>query len=203
MSNDKLSRFGKKSNVVQTNQTNRAGIYTRVSSLGQVDNYSLQNQLENCLRFANSHNLEVVETFNAKNESASKSERKSLDEVKKFCFNENNKVSYLIVNDLSRFSRQGNLAIILKEEFKSKGITIIESSASSITRSIQDDTYDDLKLIMAKTENQIRSQKCSEGILIRLKDGLWLSNPQEGIKKLTKPPLALLKKQSLSKWPLN
>lgn len=92
MSNDKLSRFGKKSNVVKTNQTNRAVIYTRGSSLGQVDNYSLQNQLENCLRFANSHNLEVVETFNAKNESASKSERKSLDEVKKFCFNENNKV---------------------------------------------------------------------------------------------------------------
>ena len=49
MSNDKLSRFGKKSNVVKTNQTNRAVIYTRVSSLGQVDNYSLQNQLENCL----------------------------------------------------------------------------------------------------------------------------------------------------------
>ena len=38
MSNDKLSRFGKKSNVVKTNQTNRAVIYLRVSSLGQVDN---------------------------------------------------------------------------------------------------------------------------------------------------------------------
>ena len=65
MSNDMLSRFGKKSNVVKTNQTNRAVIYTRVSSLGQVDNYSLQNQLENCLKFANRQNLEVVKTFNA------------------------------------------------------------------------------------------------------------------------------------------
>ena len=199
MSNDKLSHFGKKSNVVKTNQTNRAVIYTRVSSLGQVDNYSLQNQLENCLRFANRQNLEVVKTFNAQNESASKSERKSLDEVKKFCFDEKNKISYLIVNDLSRFSRQGNLAILLKEELKANGITLIESSASSITRSIQDDTWDDFKLLIAKTENQTRSQKCSEGILKRLKDGLWLSNPPRGYKKIDKTTLSFTKEAEFIK----
>ena len=124
MRNDKLSSFGKKSNVVKIERTNRCVIYIRVSSIGQVDNYSLQNQLESCLSFAKKNNLEVVKIFDAQNESASKSERKSLEEVKRFCFDKANKVSYLIVNDFSRFSRQGNLAILLKEEFKKRGIKV-------------------------------------------------------------------------------
>ena len=47
MRNDSLSRFGKKKNVSKIVLTNRCVIYIRVSSLGQVDSYSLQNQLEN------------------------------------------------------------------------------------------------------------------------------------------------------------
>ena len=189
MRNDKLSSFGKKSNVVKTERTNRCVIYIRVSSLGQVDNYSLQNQLESCLSFAKKNNLEVVKIFDAQNESASKSERKSLEEVKRFCFDKANKVSYLIVNDFSRFSRQGNLAILLKEEFKERGIIILESSATSLTKSAQDETFDGIKLLFAQAENQTRRQKCTEGILKRLQDGLWLSNPPRGYEKVDKHTL--------------
>ena len=199
MRNDSLSRFGKKKNVSKIVLTNRCVIYIRVSSLGQVDSYSLQNQLENCQRFAKNNNLEVVKTFDAQNESASKSERKSLEEVKSFCFDKANKVSYLIVNDLSRFSRQGNLAILLKEEFKQKGVIIIESSATSLKRSLQDDTFDDIKLIIAKNENQTRRQKCTEGILKRLQDGLWLSNPPRGYKKIDKTTLSFTKEAEFIK----
>ena len=189
MRNDKLSRFGKKSNVVKIERTNRCVIYIRVSSLGQVDSYSLQNQLESCQRFAKNNNLEVVKIFDAQNESASKSERKSLDEVKSFCFDKSNKVSYLIVNDLSRFSRRGNWGILLKEEFKDKGVIIFESTATSLTKSAQDETFDGIKLLFAQAENQTRRQKCTEGILKRLQDGLWLSNPPRGYKKFDKTTL--------------
>ena len=191
MKNNSLNRFGKKSNDVNLERTNRGVIYTRVSSLGQVDNYSLQNQLENCLAFARKNNLKVVKTFDAQNESASQSERKSLNEVKKFCFNKANKISYLIVNDLSRFSRQGNLAILLKEDFKANGVTILESTATSLVRSPQDDTFDGIKLLFAQAENQTRKQKCKEGILKRLKEGLWLSNPPRGYEKIDKNTLSL------------
>ena len=191
MSLDELSRFGKYSKNISEVKTNNAVIYIRVSSLGQVENYSLKNQLENCLTFAKRHNLEVYKIFDAQNESASRSERRSLDEVKRFCFDKTNKVSYLIVNDLSRFSRQGNLAILLKEEFKAKGITIIESTATSLKRSTQDDTFDGIKLLFAQAENQTRKQKCKEGILKRLQEGLWLSNPPRGYEKIDKSSLRL------------
>ena len=199
MRNDKLSSFGKKSNVVKIERTNRCVIYIRVSSLGQVDNYSLQNQLESCLSFAKKNNLEVVKIFDAQNESASKSERKSLEEVKRFCFDKANKVSYLIVNDFSRFSRQGNLAILLKEEFKERGIIILESSATSLTKSAQDETFDGIKLLFAQAENQTRRQKCTEGILKRLQEGLWLSNPPRGYKKIDKTTLSFTKEAEFIK----
>ncbi len=191
MKNNSLNRFGKKSNIVNLERTNRGVIYTRVSSLGQIDNYSLQNQLENCLTFAKKNNLKVVKIFDAQNESASQSERKSLNEVKKFCFNKANKISYLIVNDLSRFSRQGNLAILLKEDFKANGVTILESTATSLVRSPQDDTFDGIKLLFAQAENQTRKQKCKEGIIKRLQEGFWLGNPPKGYKKVNKNSLRL------------
>ena len=148
----------------------------------------MQNQLESCLSFAKKNNLEVVKIFDAQNESASKSERKSLEKVKCFCFDKANKVSYLIVNDFSRFSRQGNLAILLKEEFKKRGIIILESSATSLTKSAQDETFDGIKYF-AQAENQTRRQKCTEGILKRLQEGLWLSNPPRGYEKVDKHTL--------------
>ena len=189
MAINRLNHFGKKSNVIKITPTNKCVIYIRVSSLGQVENYSLQNQLENCKTFAKKNKLEVVEIFDAQNESASKSQRKSLEEVKRFCFDSKNKVSYLIVNDLSRFSRQGNTAILLKEEFKDKGVTILESSATSLIRSTQDDTFDGIKLLFAQAENQTRRKKCTEGIINRLRDGLWLSNPPRGYEKVDKKTL--------------
>ena len=186
---NKLWRFGKKSNVIKINPTNKCVIYIRVSSFGQVDNYSLQSQLENCKTFAKKNKLEVVEIFDAQNESASKSQRKSLEEVKRFCFDTKNKVSYLVVNDLSRFSRQGNTGILLKEEFKDKGVTILESSATSLIRSAQDDTFDGIKLLFAQAENQTRNQKCKEGVIKRLKKGLWTGIPPKGYTKVDKNSL--------------
>ena len=189
MEMNKLSRFGKKSPLIKREKTNIAVVYIRVSSQGQVDNYSLQNQLENCMSCSSRNQLEVVKVFDAQHESASQSERKSIDELKAFCFNESNQVSFVIVNDLTRFSRQGNLAILLKEEFKARGITILESNATSLIKNTQDDTFDGIKLLFAQAENQTRNQKCREGIVKRLKEGLWTGVPPKGYAKVDKNSL--------------
>ena len=43
--------------------TQRIAIYTRVSSMEQKNNYSLQSQLEACGRYAQSHNYAVFVEF--------------------------------------------------------------------------------------------------------------------------------------------
>ena len=63
MLNEKFQKFGKKSNTVTKERFPNAVIYTRVSTLKQENNFSLENQLEKCEKCAINNNLNVVERF--------------------------------------------------------------------------------------------------------------------------------------------
>ena len=73
----------------------------------------------------------------------------------------------------------------MKEEFKERGNNNIRIFCDQSYKSAQDETFDGIKLL-AQAENQTRRQKCTEGILKRLQEGLWLSNPPRGYEKVDK-----------------
>jgi site-specific DNA recombinase len=85
-----------------------AVIYTRVSSKDQVENLSLSTQRKACLHYAQKHGHNVLQIFGGTNESAQTDERKEFTLMINFVKKSREKVSFILVASLERFSRNDN-----------------------------------------------------------------------------------------------
>ena len=187
MQSEKFKKFGKKSNTIFRDRYPNAVIYTRVSTSEQENNFSLETQLEKCKKCAKNNGLSIVKKFGGVSESAKTDDRKEFNEMLKFVKNLKNKVGFIIVSDIDRFSRTGMKAVALVEELKTKyGIKVLESSATSITDNINDEVLTDLKIILANSDNRQRRQKCIDGSVKRLESGYWCGKPPKGYSKVDK-----------------
>ena len=188
MLNEKFQKFGKKSNTVTKERLPNAVIYTRVSTLKQENNFSLETQLEKCEDCAINNNLNVVERFGGAYESAKLGNKRTyFPQMLEFVKNKKNKIGYIIVYDISRFSREGMKAVALVEELKTNfGIKVLESSATSIIDSFSEDVFSDLKMIIANSNNRERKMKIIDGSIKRLESGYWLGIPPKGYTKVDK-----------------
>ncbi len=125
--NDEFKAFGRKSKTTKSNISDKAVFFTRVSSKEQTEGFSLSIQENECLSCAKRFNLDIIETFGGSHESAKNVDGAEYQRMLKFVKNPNNKVGYVIVKDLDRFSRAG---ISTKEELGKLGIIILESNSS-------------------------------------------------------------------------
>ena len=185
---DNFKKFGKKSNAITKERFPNAVIYTRVSTSKQENNFSLETQLEKCEKCAINNNLNVVERFGGAYESAKQGNKRTyFPEMVKFVKNKKNKIGYIIVYDLSRFSREGMKAVALVEELKTDfGIKVLESSATSIIDNFSEEIFTDLKIIMANSDNRERKKKIIDGSIKRLESGYWCGIPAKGYTKVDK-----------------
>ena len=156
MLNEKFQKFGKKSNTIIRERFPNAVIYTRVSTSEQENNFSLETQLEKCEKCAKNNELSIIKKFGGVSESAKTDDRKEFNEMLKFVKNIKNKIGYIIVSDIDRFSRTGMRAVALVDELKTNfGIKVLESSATSITDNVNDEVLTDLK-ITPKPQNPVK-----------------------------------------------
>ena len=188
MLNDNFKKFGKKSNAITKERFPNAVIYTRVSTSKQENNFSLETQLEKCEKCAINNNLNVVERFGGAYESAKQGNKRTyFPEMVKFVKNKKNKIGYIIVYDISRFSREGMKAVALVEELKTNfKIKVLESSATSIIDNFSEEMFTDLKIIMANKNNRDRKKNVIDGSIKRLESGYWLGIPPKGYTKVDK-----------------
>jgi site-specific DNA recombinase len=94
-------------------------IYTRVSSKEQADtNQSLEWQKKYCLEYAMKNNLSIQGYFGGTYESAKSDERKEFTRMLKFVKGCREKISFILVYSLDRFSRTGDSAIFISSELK-------------------------------------------------------------------------------------
>ena len=90
-------------------------IYTRVSSKEQMDtNQSLEWQKKYCLDYAIKNNLDIKGYFGGTYESAKSDERKEFTRMLKFVKASKEKILFILVYSLDRFSRTGDSAILLQ-----------------------------------------------------------------------------------------
>ncbi len=121
-----FQKFAKKPSTPKIEQTNRAVIYTRVSTKEQaMNNASLETQKQYCEDYADKNNLQVVSYFGGTYESAKKDDRIEFQKMLRYAKNKNNKISFILVYAYDRFSRSGASSIGLSEELKTKGILIV------------------------------------------------------------------------------
>ncbi|MEM1000881.1 MAG: recombinase family protein, partial [Bacteroidota bacterium] len=157
------------------NDNKRTVLWTRVSTKGQEDNTSLNNQRETCYRIVENEALEVIAEFGGKGESAKAgSVRKEFHRMLAFVKKKSNRVRYIVFYDHSRFSREGGKAIYVKDELRDKYGIITKSAVLPLD--IEDpyaDAMDSTQYLMARAENEKRKRRCMEGVRARLRQGYW------------------------------
>lgn len=170
-----LTQFAKGKDLkrIETKEQN-AVIYTRVSSKEQADtNKSLDWQLKYCNDYAVKNNMQVLGFFGGTYESAKTDERNEFNRMIRFVKNQKEKISYILVYSLDRFSRSGENAIYISSELKKRGIQIV-----SVTQPIDASTHtgtlqQNIQFIFSKYDNDLRTQKTIDGMREKLRRGEW------------------------------
>ena len=167
-------------------------IYTRVSSKEQMDNnQSLEWQKKYCMEYAIKNKLNIQGYFGGTYESAKSDERKEFTRMLKFVKSSKEKISYILVYSLDRFSRTGDSAIYISGELKKTGVNIMAVTQPIDTNSHSGALQQNIQFIFSKYDNDLRRQKTIDGMREKLLKGGWIGivptgySYQKGMEKQT------------------
>ena len=172
-----LQQFAKGKQPEQSVTGLNAVVYTRVSSKEQADtNKSLEWQKKYCEDYSAKNKLQIEGYFGGTYESAQTDERKEFSRMIRFVKNHKQKISFILVYSLDRFSRSGENAIYISSELKKIGVQIVSVTqpmdASTHTGTLQQNIH----FIFSKYDNDLRRQKCVDGMREKLRRGEWMGN---------------------------
>lgn len=178
--------------------SNKAVIYTRVSTSKQTDNTSLDVQLERCREFCIRHNYEVIREFGGTFESAKSNEdRKEFKRMIEFVQNRSNNVRFIIVYSADRFSRTGGSAIELTRKLQVE----YNISVRFINQDFDDKTTNgkfvrDLNYLLSNFDNEFRKEKVTTGMKEKLRQGYFTFNPPIGYSTSSTPGIPVPNKDA-------
>jgi site-specific DNA recombinase len=175
---DVFKTFGKGEKARVIKGTNCV-VYTRVSSKDQTENLSLTTQRKACLHYAQKHGYNVLQIFGGTNESAQTDERKEFTLMINFVKKSREKVSFILVASLERFSRNDN-AIWLSNQLRKLGIEIISVSQPIATDTPSGIMQQKLLFLFGEFDNELRKGKCIAGMKEMLLRGNWPTKPPLG-----------------------
>ncbi len=156
-------------------------IYTRVSSKEQMDtNQSLEWQKKFCLEYAIKNKLDIKGYFGGTYESAKSDERKEFTRMLKFVKASKEKISFILVYSLDRFSRTGDSAIYIASELKKTGVNIMAVTQPIDTNSHAGALQQNIQFIFGKYDNDLRRQKTIDGMREKLLRGEWIGHSPTG-----------------------
>jgi site-specific DNA recombinase len=156
-------------------------IYTRVSSKEQMDtNQSLEWQKKYCVEYAIKNKLNIKGYFGGTYESAKSDERKEFTRMLKFVKLSREKISFILVYSLDRFSRTGDSAIFISSELKKTGVNIMAVTQPIDTNSHAGALQQNIQFIFSKYDNDLRRQKTIDGMREKLLRGEWIGNAPTG-----------------------
>ncbi|MCW3122470.1 MAG: resolvase domain protein [Flavipsychrobacter sp.] len=156
-------------------------IYTRVSTKEQADNnLSLDTQKKACEIFAKKGNLQIMGYYGGTFESAKTDERKQFNNMLSFLKKSREKISYIIVYSVDRFSRSGANAIYIAEQLKKQGIVVCSVTQPTDASTASGSLQQNIQFIFSEYENQQRREKCMAGVKEMLLRGEWPTAPPIG-----------------------
>ncbi len=170
---DKFSSFAKGQSA-QSASTNNCVIYTRVSTKEQADNnMSLTTQKKACELYALKHNYNIVGNFGGTYESAKTDERKELNKMLSFVKKSKEKVSFIIVYSVDRFSRSGANAIYITEQLRKQGVMVVSVTQPTDSTTPSSSHQQNIQYIFSEYDNQLRREKCMSGVKEAILRGEW------------------------------
>lgn len=175
-----FTTFAKGKSAEQT-RTKLAVIYTRVSSKEQADsNMSLDTQRRVCDAYAEKHGYIIKGYFGGTYESAKNDERVEFNAMLSFVKKSREKISFIIVYSVDRFSRSGANAIFIAEQLKKQGVTVLSVTQPTDTTTSSGNLQQSIQFIFSQYDNEQRKEKCVEGIKQALLRGEWVTRPPLG-----------------------
>ncbi len=90
------------------------------------------------------------------------------------------KVSYILVYSLDRFSRTGDSAIYISSELKKTGVNVVAVTQPIDTNSHAGALQQNIQFIFSKYDNDLRRQKTIDGMKEKLLRGEWLGQCPTG-----------------------
>jgi site-specific DNA recombinase len=154
-------------------RTNNCVIYTRVSSKEQELGYSLETQRKACEEYAKKTQYTVMGIFGGTYESAKTDERKEFNRMLSFVKKSREKISYIIVYSVDRFSRSGANAIYIKDQLREQGIYLVAVTQPGDASTSSGDFQQNIQIIFSQYDNQLRREKCMAGVKEALLKGEW------------------------------
>ncbi len=156
-------------------------IYTRVSSKEQMEtNQSLEWQKKYCMEYAVKNKLNIKGYFGGTYESAKSDERKEFNRMLSFVKASKEKISFILVYSLDRFSRTGDSAIYIASQLKKAGVNIMAVTQPIDTNSHAGTLQQNIQFIFSKYDNDLRRQKTIDGMREKLLRGEWIGHAPTG-----------------------
>ena len=161
-------------------KTKRHGIiYVRVSSSDQVEGTSLDDQVTRCQKYCDENGIDIVATFREEGVSAKSADRKKLLEAIEFCRKNKGSVQAFVVYKVDRFARNIQDHVAVKKTLIGYGTSLI-SVSEPIGNNPTEKLMETMLAGFAEFDNDIRKIRCSDGMLARLKQGIWPWKPPVG-----------------------
>ncbi|RYZ23107.1 MAG: recombinase family protein [Chitinophagaceae bacterium] len=178
-----FNQFGKGTKTEKA-RTGNCVIYTRVSTKEQADNnMSLTTQRRYCEQFAQKNGYTIMGYFGGTYESAQTDERKEFGNMLSFVKKSRDKISYIIVYSVDRFSRSGANAIYIAQQLKQSGVAIFSVTQPTDTTTANGSLQQNIQFIFSEYDNQLRREKCITGIKEALLRGEWCQCPPIGYER--------------------
>jgi site-specific DNA recombinase len=150
----------------------RAVIYCRVSSPEQTKNLSLPTQEKACREYCFREGYEIAGIFIEEGESAKTANRTKLKELITFCSEKKNRVDVLVVNSVSRFSRDRFAHVTVRALLSKRGITL-RSATEPVDDSPAGKLVEGILSTIAQFENDEKAERTKRGMKAALERGTW------------------------------
>lgn len=153
-------------------ETKRGIIYCRVSSKDQVDGTSLGSQERACREYAAQKDIKVLKVYIERGESAKTADRTEFNKALAFCSDKKNKVNFFIVYKLDRFARNQDDHVTVRAILKRAG-TELRSVTEPFDNTSMGRAMEGMLSVFAELDNNMRTERTKQGMLERLKQGIW------------------------------
>jgi DNA invertase Pin-like site-specific DNA recombinase len=162
---------------------NDAVIYCRVSSKEQVQNLSLPTQRKGCLEYCQRQGWNAVKIFVEEGESAKTAERPEFQKMLTYCRENKGRVQYVVVYNLSRFSRNTYDHSAIRLLLSGLKITL-----RSVTEPLDDSPsgklMENVLASFAQFDNDVRAERTKAGMKAALEKGRWPFKAPLGYKNI-------------------
>lgn len=157
----------------EVNEMKKAYAYTRVSTVMQVDKYSLEAQIGTIRNFCDTHDIEIIDEYQDAGKSGTSTDgRDEFNKMIEDC--KHNDVDYIVVFKLSRFARSLKDTINTLDEMQKYDVNLISVDDNNLdTSTSMGMVYLSLMATFAELERENIIVQTMAGRKRKAEKGLW------------------------------